>query len=292
MSRPVIAVLGGISATRHVTSSPDGARGWWDAIAGDGAAIDTGAFDVVGLDYVTKGKSGAPVTTEDQADALREVVRARGGTKLSAIIGASYGGMVALAFGAKYPSLVEKLIVISAAHRSDPMATALRSLQRRVIALGVQTGRAHHAVAIARGIAMTTYRTADEFADRFTVEAPANDELGNPSFPVEDYLHHKGIEFAARYSAARYLALSLSLDLHCVDPRRVTVPATLVAVRGDSVVPLRQMIELSATLGAPSTLIEIDSRYGHDAFLKETETISTIIRSALEGADALTLAAT
>src|SRR6266850_3494194 len=68
---PVIAVLGGISASKHVTASPrDPSPGWWEDVVGPGRAIDTRQFRVLGIDYVTSGKSTAPVTTADQAEAL------------------------------------------------------------------------------------------------------------------------------------------------------------------------------------------------------------------------------
>ena len=48
---------------------------------------------------------------------------------LRAIVGASYGGMVALAFGERHPDRVAQLVVVSAADRSHPMSTAWRSVQ-------------------------------------------------------------------------------------------------------------------------------------------------------------------
>ena len=58
--------------------------------------------------------------------------------------------------------------MISAAHESDPIATALRHLQRRVVALGREAGRERDGLAIARGIAMTSYLTTRHFDERLT----------------------------------------------------------------------------------------------------------------------------
>ena len=157
---PVIAVLGGISASKHVTSSAsDPSPGWWEDVVGPGRAIDTRQFRVLGIDYVTSGKSTAPVTTADQAEALAAALDQAGVRSLHAVVGASYGGMVALAFGVAFAARARRLIVISAAHESDPIATALRHLQRRVVALGSAVGRERDGLAIARGIAMTSYLT-------------------------------------------------------------------------------------------------------------------------------------
>src|SRR6202165_3974404 len=93
---PVIAVLGGISASKHVTSSAsDPSPGWWEDVVGPGRAIDTRRFRVLGVDYVTSGQSASPVTTTDQAEVLAAALDQSGVRSLRAVVGASYGGMVA-----------------------------------------------------------------------------------------------------------------------------------------------------------------------------------------------------
>src|ERR1700693_6150115 len=68
---PVIAVLGGISASRHVASSAsDSSPGWWEDVVGPGRAIDTRQFRVICIDYATNQSRTDPVTTTDQAEAL------------------------------------------------------------------------------------------------------------------------------------------------------------------------------------------------------------------------------
>src|SRR4051812_24492847 len=52
---PVVAVLGGISATRHVVGDETRA-GWWSAIAGAGRAIDTDRIRVLGFDFLDGGR--------------------------------------------------------------------------------------------------------------------------------------------------------------------------------------------------------------------------------------------
>ena len=281
---PVVVVLGGISATRHVVSSPDQA-GWWDGVAGDGRAIDTTRFRVLGVDFVDGGRdaTGRPariVTTHDQALWLTRVLRSAGVDEVHAIVGASYGGMVALAFAERFPARAERLVIFSAAHESAPMSTALRTLQRRIVELGLETGRASEAMAIARGLAMTTYRTATEFAGRFA-NTPLSLSNNDARFEVDEYLRDRGDRFAASVPPERFLALSLSTDLHRVDPRRITVPTTLVAAEGDTIVPRAQIEALASGLAAPTTLVDLPTDVGHDAFLVETERVSSIVSSAL-----------
>jgi homoserine O-acetyltransferase len=159
------------------------------------------------------------------------------------------------------------------------MATALRAMQRRLVALGISTDRGRDALVIARGIAMTSYRTAEEFADRFS--AQPSDIPSEEGFPVEDYLMQCGERFANTFTPARFLSLSLSLDLHHVVPEEIQVPTTLVSVDTDTLVPPWQMRELASRLGGQSRLVELKSRFGHDAFLKESRAISGVIAASL-----------
>ena len=46
-------------------------------------------------------------------------------------------------------------------------------------------------------------------------------------------------------------------------------------------VPVEQVRALARRLGTRARLVEIDSIYGHDAFLKEHETLGAIVREAL-----------
>ncbi len=276
---PVIVVLGGISASGHVAAhAGDPSPGWWDEVVTVGGAIDPARYRVLSIDWVTV--SGHPVDSRDQARALAHALDTLGITAVDAIVGASYGGMVALVFAALFPARVGQLIVLCAAHESHPMATAWRTIQRGVVRLGIKSGRAHEAVALARALGIATYRTAEEFAERFS-PAPARTPDGY-RFPVEDYLEHGGTRFAVRCEAERYLALSESIDLHRVNPAEITTPITLFGVEGDQLVPLWQVHELFGQLAGPGRVVEIASRFGHDAFLKEVSAVSDLISSALD----------
>lgn len=274
---PVVIALGGISAGRNVVPLPDGTPGWWDDFVGPRRPVDSDRFRILGVDWLD---APSPVTTELQADAIATLLDARGIDRVHAIVGSSYGGMVGLAFAARHPGRIARLVCISAAHQSHPMATALRSIQREAVRLGLASGERDRGLALARKLAMTTYRTIEEFAGRFP-NLPSRGEDG-PRFPVQDYLDEHGRRFITRFSPERFLSLSLSLDLHRVDPARVATPATLIAVAEDTLVPLWQMEELRRGLAGPCTLDIVHSKYGHDAFLKETASIGSVIRRALE----------
>jgi len=277
---PVVVVLGGISASRHVTSSSANPRpGWWEQFCGPGRAINTDRFRILSIDYRSEGNAGHALTTYDQALALVSALDSAGVQSARAIVGASYGGMIALAFGSIAPERVRRLVVIGAAHESAPTATALRLLQRRVVELGLATGRSYDALILARGIAMTTYASADEFDRRFA--GPATYDTDKRSRAIGDFLQLSGENFAQNCTPERFLALSESLDNHYVCPEEVRVPTTLIAVREDALVPVEQVQHLARTIGASCRLVELSSSHGHDTFLNAHHLIAPFVVDAL-----------
>jgi homoserine O-acetyltransferase len=282
---PVTLALGGISATRHVTNhSAREASGWWEQIAGPGRPLDTRTRQVLGVEFLDGGRrpNGRPVaivTTHDQAARIVALLDDLGIDRLDAVVGASYGGMVALALAERWPERVGRLVTICAAHEPTAMSTARRAAQRQIVELGLDTGRAADAMAIARGIAMTTYRTAGEFAERFSTE-PIRDDA-SVQFEVERYLRRAGEKFAERMSPERFLALSLSADLHRVVPEHITVPTTVIAAQGDTLVPPSHLRALANRLPRPSGYHVIRTRFGHDAFLTEPARLGRLLTSAL-----------
>ncbi len=215
----------------------------------------------------------------DQAEALRQVVLHLGIRALHAIVGASYGGMVALSFAANHASSVERIVVVSAADKSQVLSTAWRSVQRQIVREALARGEGAAGLKLARALAMATYRSPAEFAMRFA--GPPVRDGGRFRFPIEGYLFARGDDYVQKYRAESFLALSESIDLHHVDPARVLTPATLIAVREDQLVPFNDMQSLAARLGGPSRLIELNSIFGHDAFLKENEALNIHIKAAL-----------
>ena len=86
----------------------------------------------------------------------------------------------------------------------------------------------------------------------------------------------------SRRIADSFLRLSESIDLHDVTPERIRMPTTVVSVRGDAIVPAWQASELVRRLGGRARHIEVESVYGHDAFLKEVDVLTGVLRDALD----------
>ncbi|HZF26585.1 MAG TPA: homoserine O-succinyltransferase [Steroidobacteraceae bacterium] len=287
----VVAALGGISAHRVVYSEGQARHGWWDGLVGPGRALDASRFRILGIDYLggsgatsgpRDGESFPSLSSYDQAELLLRLVNHLGLTRLHAIVGASYGGMVALAFAERFADRVERLLVIGASDTTHPMATAWRSVQRRLVRYALTHGEGARGLELARALAMATYRSPEEFAARFrAAPEPTRDGF---EFAVERYLFARGADYANQYRAQSFLCLSESIDLHSVDATRIHVPVTVVGVREDQLVPLSDLRALCARLQPHARLIEISSIYGHDAFLKEAGRLEPVFRNCLETA--------
>lgn len=217
------------------------------------------------------------LTSHDQARALHAVWRGLGLSQINAWVGASFGGMVGLAFADLYPHAVHQVIAVSASNRATASALSLRWIQQSIVKLARDAGYEQKGVVLARALAMTTYRTQREFNQRFN-SADVSDDLAS----VASYLQHCGERFAERFSGDSFVALSNAIDRHFVDPKSLRVPVALVSVREDQLVPSDQMTHFAHQAACPVTVFEFSSRYGHDAFLKEPETINAILRQVLQ----------
>ena len=281
---PTVLVAGGISADRHVAASePFDTPGWWDAHVGLGAALDPRAYRILSFDWVgADGMLDAVLDPADQADAIAVLLDALGIGCLGGFVGSSYGAMVGLQFAARHGARVQHLVAISGAHRAHPFASAWRALQRQAVALGALQCDERHGLALARQLAILSYRTPEEFNARFEAARVVH---GRVRVGAEDYLDHCGAKFVANSSPTAFLRLSESLDLQAIAPEAIDVPVTVVAVAEDRLVPLADAYELVERLGRGTSrqaprLRVLHSQFGHDAFLKETDAIAGVLREA------------
>lgn len=269
---PAVLVMGGISHGRNIC----GRDSWWSDIVGEGAAVDLSQHCVLGIDFAPLCDEHIALSPATQARLIALALDELGIERLPAIIGASYGGMVGLAFASLFPGRLASLCVISAAHRPSPVATALRGIQRRIVQFGIKNGRAADGLALARQLAMVTYRSPAEFAQRFNCLIAADGQCD-----LDRYLIARGDAYRDAMATRRWLSLSESIDRTCVAPEAISAPTTLVACPNDQLVPFADVAEVAKRLPRFVALHSLPSLYGHDAFLKEPERLGGILRSFL-----------
>jgi homoserine O-acetyltransferase/O-succinyltransferase len=285
-----------------LTGSADAVGDWWSGILGPGRAVDTERYAVLCVNFVGScyGSTGPwdparrpfpRIGTRDLARLVRLVVDAIGAGTVKLAAGGSLGGMVALEWAATFPTFTDRTVVFAAPAQHTAAAIGWSHIQRRMIHAGGEEG-----LAIARMVAMMTYRTGGEFELRFGRKR-------NPdgTFSMESYLSRHGEKLQGRFDVQSYLTLVDTMDAHDVGAGRGGVARALegigdrlvgVGIPGDLLYREEDVLDWVATAGAAYR--QIHSIRGHDAFLLEPNQVSRILSEALgappSGALSLTVA--
>ncbi|HLO34967.1 MAG TPA: hypothetical protein VK194_02755, partial [Candidatus Deferrimicrobium sp.] len=195
-------------------------------------------------------------------------------------------GMVALEVALIRPRAVRHVMPIAAPAATGPMAVAWNHLQ---IALIERLG--DDGLALARQLAMTTYRSETDFDERFGRSAEAD---GRPS--IISYLAHQGGKLVDRFDGDTYRILAGAMDRHDIGAGRGGLDAALshlavagVTVTGVGIVDdilygprqVRALVTAATRAGASARYREIRSTKGHDAFLVEWDQLAVLLGEAL-----------
>ncbi|NUN69806.1 MAG: homoserine O-acetyltransferase [Bacteroidetes bacterium] len=313
------ALTGSAHAAGRSSDDPRSA-GWWDSFIGPGRPLDTERFFVISSNFLggcygTTGSSsidpqtGRPfglsfpqMTVRDMVRVQQALIHALGVKRLATVIGGSLGGMQVLEWGVMFPELVASLIPIATSAQHSPWAVGLNDLARQAIMNDPEWrngeyypfGQPTKGFSLARQIAMMSYRSGIEFAQRFGRERLKNNDDSRFDernlFQVESYLSYQGVKLVERFDANTYLYITRAMDLHDVAQGRGSVDAVLGSIRvpvlsvgidTDILYPASEQRAIASAI--PNSLyIEISSPYGHDAFLIEFEQMAAIVRDFLK----------
>lgn len=309
-----ILLFTGLSPSAHAASSEqDRTPGWWEPMIGEDKPVDTSKYFVICINSLGScfGSTGPasidpatgenyrlafPVLTiEDIARAGHAVIESMGITKLHTVMGASMGGMTAVAHSVLFPEAAESLVSISSSARPVTYSIALRSLQREMIRSDADWNGGDYdgagptmGMRLARKLGMLTYRGSAELAQRFGLERVAearqtNDPFGI-DFEVESYLESHAKKFVGAFDANCYLYLSRAMDLFDIADHGGTLEnglarvgakrALVIGVESDTLFPIAQQRELAEGLDDGERDVEfkaLPSVQGHDAFLVDMD---------------------
>ena len=316
-----VLVFTGLSPSAHAASSPrDHRTGWWEDMIGPGKPIDTTRYFVICVNSLGScfGSTGPasvnPATgepyrltfpvlhVEDIANGGAEVLDHLNVQRLHTVLGASMGGMTALAFAMLHPDRVRGLVSISSAARSLPFSIAIRSLQREIIRRDPDWQGGSYAgergpvtgMRLARKLGMISYRSANEWAERFgrerTTDRGEPDDAFGLDFEVEAYLEAHARKFVGAFDANCYLYLSRAMDLFDVADHGGSLEegfaliqverAMVIGVESDFLFPIEQQQELAKGLGervGDITFHRLSSIQGHDSFLVDMDRFRPLI---------------
>jgi homoserine O-acetyltransferase/O-succinyltransferase len=256
---------------------------WWPGIAGDGALFDRKQWCIVGVNVVggCYGSTGPTNTPDFPAKiSVRDIVRAQfrvfdalGLERIAVVAGGSLGGMQALQWALDAPHRVGRAIMIGSHDHHSAMGVALNAVQREAIALDPVRG-----VALARKIAMLTYKSEELFSERHDRKPDRNDPT---RFDIEGYLDLQGKRFITRMDGATYTTLTHAMDSFDVRDRDAQpgVDLTFVGISSDWLFRPKEIRAAAQHLNA--RYLELESDHGHDAFLAEGKRLGELLAPAL-----------
>jgi homoserine O-acetyltransferase len=321
-----VLVLHALTGDSHATSDgvPGVERGWWEDLIGPGKAIDTGRWFVICSNVLggCKGSTGPaspnpatgrPWGLDLPLPGIRDMVSAQarlldhlGIGRLAAVLGGSMGGMQALAWLGDHPQRVASAVVLATAARHSPQQIAFQEVGRQAVMAdpawnnGLYHGGPPPArgLAVARMIGHITYMSDRSMAQKF-----GRQRLGHGAafsfatdFEVEGYLRYRGDSFVRRFDANSYLYITKAVDdFDAFEPpwpfhAPGQGPRVLVAsFLSDWLYPAYQGREIAAACqraGLATSFAEIESTWGHDAFLLETERLGRLLKGFLEAPEA------
>jgi homoserine O-acetyltransferase len=240
------------------------------------------------------GLSFPVVTIEDMVDVQARLLDEIGIERLLCVAGGSMGGMQALSFAARYPQRVDGCLAIATTWRLGAQAIAFNEVGRAAILgdpafrggdyYGAQVPR--HGLAVARMIGHITYLSDESMRDKFGRRLRGRDEHAFEfvtEFEVESYLAYQGKRFTERFDANTYLHMTKAMDYFdlCGNEESLAAVFDSTPVRflslsfsSDWLFPTyqnKEIVDALQTAGAEVSFAEIESPYGHDAFLLEPE---------------------
>ena len=213
------------------------------------------------------------------------------------------GGLLALKWAVKYPTTVQSAILIACNYRHTAQQIALHEVARQAIMAdpawnsGDYYGKELPArgMAVSRMIGHITYMSEESMEKKFGRKLQDKEKVGydfSIDFEVESYLNYRGRSFVDMFDANSYLYLSKALDYFDLTKgfrlsdvfEKVSAEFLILTFKSDWLYPSAQAKELVRALkgnGVDVSYIDINSNYGHDAFLVEVEAQSKLIKHYL-----------
>ncbi len=288
----------------HALTANSDVSEWWTGLYGKGKPLNPEKHFIVCANILGScyGSTGALSTNPNTNDpyyhsfpvfTIRDIVSALdtlrvslGINKIHTLIGGSLGGQQVLEWAIYKPDLMSKLIPVATNAQHSPWGIAFNESQRMAIQVdptwknnspdaGIEGMKA------ARSIALLSYR--DYRTYHRSQREETNDQFDN--FKASSYQVYQGDKLANRFDAFSYWYLSKAMDSHNVGRGRGSVKEALsqikaetliVSINTDNLFPVKEQVLLFNHIQNAHLEI-IESGYGHDGFLTETEKLTPIL---------------
>lgn len=269
-----------------------------------------GSSGPMSIDPVTNQPYGLHfpvVTIGDMVRAQVKLIDHLGIDKLLCVAGGSMGGMQALEWAAHHPQRIKAAIPLATTARHSPMLIAFSEVGRQAIFADPAWNQGNYydqaqkpdaGLAVARMVGHITYLSEQAMHQKFGRRLQTLERYGyeiQTEFAVESYLKYNGNNFTRRFDANSYLYVTKALDYFDLTSPSGSLAAAfassahikylVVSFTSDWLYPTYHSKELVAALtavGADVTYLDIQSTWGHDAFLLEVETMTHLLDSFLQ----------
>jgi homoserine O-acetyltransferase len=317
-----LLVLHALSGDSHAADQ----NGWWENLIGPGKGIDTDKYFVICSNVIggCKGStgpasinplSGKPyglsfplISIHDMVEAQRCLVDFLGIENLLSVVGGSMGGMQVLQWMVSYPKRIRSAIPIATTLKHTPQQIAFNEVGRQAVMSDPDWKKGDYygcsspakGLALARMIGHITYMSDVSMTEKFGRRTRQDKEpfKFSADFEVEGYLHYRGDNFVKRFDANSYLYLTKAIDnFNLLNGHGIAnifeglkAKVLVLAFKSDWLYPTYQSQEIVKACklsGVEASYCEINSTYGHDAFLleitKETQLIESFLKAVSNG---------
>ncbi len=246
------------------------------------------------------------VTIKDMIRAQMQLLSDLGIYHLRAIVGGSMGGMQALQFAVDYPNFADDIIVLAATYATQPWTIGFNKVAMEAIRRDPRFENGNYAkdafdeegldgLAIGRIAGHISYLSPDSMGDKFGRNYVSNDGLFElfGRYEVERYMEYNTANFSKNFDPLSYLYIVKAINtfnlargydtLHDAI-LRIKAKMHLISFKGDYLFFPKEMAHICKMMQRNEQechYTEINSNYGHDAFLVELDKFDYLIREVL-----------
>ncbi len=302
-------------------SPDDEKPGWWETMVGPGKTFDTNKYFIVCSNIIggCSGSTGPSsinpktgkrygmdfplVTIADMVHAQKKLMDHLKIKKWLCVAGGSMGGMQVLRWALLYPDCLVSAIPIATSSRISPQSIAFNWVGREAIMSDPAWNNGNYeeqpdkGLAIARMLAHITYLSEESMRRKFGRKLQFSKDYSfdfDKDFSVESYLEHQGMRFVERFDANSYLYITRAIDYFDVTDKtggdmakgleKMKCKCLVVSFTSDWLFPpeqSREMVRGMLKNGLDVSYCNIESSYGHDAFLLEDDTLGRLVSNFL-----------
>jgi homoserine O-acetyltransferase len=247
------------------------------------------------------------LTIKDMIKAQKQLLSQLGIHHLKAIVGGSMGGMQALQFAVDYPNFADKIISLAATYATQPWAIGFNKVAIEAIRRDPRFNNGQYetdtfkengcdGLAIGRIAGHISYLSPDSMNNKFGRNYVSNDGLFElfGRYEVERYMEYNTNNFSQIFDPLSYLYIVKAINTFNLSRGydslheailRIKAEITLISFDSDYLFFPKEMEHIDIMMqrnGQNSNYYNIDSNYGHDAFLVEIEKFAYIIEERLQ----------